>query len=55
MRANWDGSQTAPTLTARNSGGGQRMPDKDNFNCVLDEKGGDEMGVKTVVRRLTPL
>lgn len=31
------------------------MPDKDNFNCVLDEKGGDEMGVKTVVRRLTPM
>lgn len=31
----WDGSQTAPTLTARNAGGGQRMPDKDNFNAVL--------------------
>lgn len=32
------------------------MPDKDNFNCVLDDgKGGDEMGVKTVVRRLTPM
>lgn len=32
---NWDGSQIAPTLTARNAGGGQRMPDKENFTCVL--------------------
>lgn len=32
---NWDGSQTAPTLTANNAGGQQRMPDKDNFNAVL--------------------
>ena len=31
-------------------GGGQRMPDKENFNCVI---GDDDM--KTVVRRLTPL
>lgn len=31
----WDGSQTAPTLTANNAGGGQRMPDKDNFNAVI--------------------
>lgn len=31
----WDGSEVAPTLTARNAGGGQRMPDKDNFNHVL--------------------
>ena len=31
----WDGDQTAPTLTANNAGGNQRMPDKDNFNCVL--------------------
>lgn len=46
---NWDGTDTAPTLTSRNAGGGQRMPDKDNFNCVI----GDDM--KTVVRRLTPL
>lgn len=33
---NWDGTQTAGTLTANNAGGNQRMPDKDNFNCVLD-------------------
>ena len=30
----WDGSQTSPTLTANNAGGNQRMPDKENFNCV---------------------
>lgn len=35
---NWDGSQTSPTLTARNAGGGQRMPDKENFNAVLEPK-----------------
>ena len=32
----WDGGQTAGTLTNRNAGGAQRMPDKDNFNCVLE-------------------
>ena len=32
----WDGSQTCPTLTANNAGGNQRMPDKDNFNAVLE-------------------
>ena len=32
---NWDGEQTAPTLTAHNAGGNQRMPDKNHFNCVL--------------------
>ena len=59
---NWDGTQTAPTLTQNNAGGGQRMPDKENFNCVIGEvsnngsKGGDGMkDVSTVVRRLTPL
>lgn len=31
----WDGTQTSPTLTANNANGGQRMPDKDNFNAVL--------------------
>lgn len=31
----WDGSQTAPTLTANNAGGSQRMPDKGNFNAVI--------------------
>ena len=31
----WDGSQIAGTLTANNAGGSQRMPDKENFNCVI--------------------
>jgi DNA (cytosine-5)-methyltransferase 1 len=43
----WDGGQTAGTLTANNAGGNQRMPDKDNFNCVIDP-------IRYIVRRLTP-
>ena len=35
--SSWDGSQTSPTLTANNANGAQRMPDKDNFNAVLQE------------------
>ena len=35
----WDGQQVAPTLTKQNAGGSQRMPDKDNFNCVLEPFG----------------
>ena len=35
----WDGSCIAPTLTANNAGGSQRMPDKDNFNCILEAYG----------------
>lgn len=31
----YDGSQTAATLTANNASGNQRMPDKENFNCML--------------------
>ena len=31
----WDGSQISSTLTANNANGGQRMPDKDNFNAVI--------------------
>lgn len=46
----WDGTQTVGTLSARNCGGGQRMPDKENFNGVIDET-----KQRTVVRRLTPL
>ena len=34
----WDGTQTCGTLTANNAGGNQRMPDKDNFNCVIEEE-----------------
>ena len=36
---NWNGEQIAPTLTKQNAGGSQRMPDKDNFNCVLQPYG----------------
>lgn len=35
----WNGEQVAPTLTKQNAGGNQRMPDKDNFNCVLEPFG----------------
>ena len=42
----WDGGQVASTLTANNADGSQRMPDKENFNCVI---------TRYIVRRLTPL
>ena len=42
----WDGKQVSPTLTANNAGGGQRMPDKENFNAVIEPT--------PMVRRLTP-
>lgn len=48
VSCNWDGSQIAPTLTANNAGGGQRMPDKEHFNAVIQQK------KKYVLRRLTP-
>ena len=32
---NWDGGETAGTLTANNAGGNQHMPDKSNFNAVI--------------------
>lgn len=47
----WDGGQTAGTLPASNANGAQRMPDKDNFNCVLEE---NEVEQRYIVRRLTP-
>ena len=31
--------QVSPTLTKQNAGGNQRMPDKDNFTCVLQPFG----------------
>ena len=46
----WDGGQVIGTLTANNAGGGQRMPDKENFNCVIQNN-----KVRYIVRRLTPL
>jgi len=35
----WDGKQVTGALTTKNAGGNQRMPDKDNFNCVLQPFG----------------
>ncbi len=35
----WDGGQISPTLTKQNADGSQRMPDKDNFTCVLQPFG----------------
>jgi len=37
--SNWDGKQVTGALTTKNAGGNQRMPDKDNFNCVLQPFG----------------
>ena len=31
----WDGDSVCPTLSRSNAGGGQRMPDKANFNAIL--------------------
>ena len=47
--AYWDGGQTAGTLTANNAGGNQRMPDKENFNAVIESS-----PHRYIVRRLTP-
>ena len=33
----FDGDEICFTLTARNASGGQRMPDKQNFSCILVE------------------
>jgi DNA (cytosine-5)-methyltransferase 1 len=35
----WDGKQITGALTTKNAGGNQRMPDKDNFNCVIQPFG----------------
>jgi DNA (cytosine-5)-methyltransferase 1 len=47
----WDGSQTCSTLTANNANEAQRMPDKENFNCIVEK----EETTDYIVRRLTPL
>ncbi len=44
VQSNWDGSQVSPTLTANNANGSQRMPDKDNFNAVIQAINGDIAG-----------
>lgn len=33
----WDGGQTVGTLTANNAGGAQRMPDKNHFQCIIEQ------------------
>ena len=48
----YNGENVTDTLTARNAGGGQRMPDKQNFNFVV---GAVDPGEEYIVRRLTPL
>lgn len=40
----WDGGQTAGTLTDKNARGVQRMPDKQNFNCVLEAENDEALG-----------
>lgn len=52
---NYDGGQITGTLTANNAGGGQRMPDKENFNCVVGTTDEPGEGATYIVRRLTPL
>ena len=47
----WNGDQVTKTLTCRNAGGDQRMPDIGQFNCLIEEMEMNEY----VVRRLTPL
>lgn len=42
----WNGENVSPTLTAKNAGGNQRMPDKGNFTSVVEPN--------YTVRRLTP-
>ena len=33
----WNGDEIVGTLTVNNANGAQRMPDKDNFGCILVE------------------
>ncbi len=47
----WNGENISPTLTANNAGGNQRMPDKDNFNAVIQKA---KFPRKYIIRRLTP-
>ncbi len=44
----WNGDQVTGTLSCRNAGGQQRMPDKDHFHGVIETP-------SYAVRRLTPL
>ena len=44
MVTNWDGSQISSTLTSRNAGGNQRMPDKGNFTGICVSIGNGQTG-----------
>ena len=43
----WNGQEVSTALTVRNAGGGQRMPDKEQFNAVVENE-------LYEARRLTP-
>ena len=47
MWREWNNRPSMNALTCRNAGGGQRMPDKDNFEAVVEDE-------EYEVRRLTP-
>ena len=51
VACSYDGTQISPTLTRNNAGGSQRMPDKENFNAVIEQA---KPPRKYVLRRLTP-
>lgn len=44
MVTNWDGTQISSTLTSRNAGGNQRMPDKGNFTGICVSIGNGQTG-----------
>lgn len=51
----WDGGQLCGTLTANNANGGQRMPDKENFNCVITAAGADIRNATETPESVGPL
>ena len=46
----WNSEDIAPTLTSNNADGSQRMPDKENFNCVCEPKCIDTTHANDVIR-----
>ena len=45
----WDGGDVAGTLTANGAGGRQRMPDKGNFQCVVQNRNKRGKGIVAAV------
>lgn len=45
----WNGMSNAGTITANNASGNQRMPDKSNFNAIIEKT-----KMNYIARRLTP-